>query len=122
MRGRAEIAAFVKVLQTGFPDMRFSEPEPPILASSVRALGVWEMTATFTGPLDPPGFAPTGAAIQARGIDEWHFKGTLVCKYQAFFDSYAVARMIGAAPAVDSRLERFGAMAQRVATRLRRRR
>jgi steroid delta-isomerase-like uncharacterized protein len=119
MRGREEVAVFVRALQRAFPDMRFVEPEPPVVASAERAIGMWEMTATFTGPLEPPGFAPTGAKIAARGVDEWIFRDGLVCRYQAYFDSYRVARMIGAAPPVDSVLEKVGARIQRAVTRLR---
>ena len=77
-------------------------------------------------PIDGPAlvgaawFAPTGAPLRARGIDEWHFENGLVKKYQTYFDSYSVARMIGAAPAVGSRVERVGALLQRAVTRLRR--
>jgi steroid delta-isomerase-like uncharacterized protein len=118
MRGHDEVATFLKSAERAFPDMHFIEPEPPVVASPERALGTWEFTATFTGRLDPPGFAPTGAPIRARGIDEWYFRDGLVARYQTYFDSYTVARMIGAAPAVGSRVERVGAMLQRAVTRL----
>jgi hypothetical protein len=32
----------------------------------------------MTGPLDPPGFAPTGARIQLEGDDHWEFRGELM--------------------------------------------
>jgi hypothetical protein len=46
--------------------------EPPLLSADGRkAIAPWRMTGTMTGPLVPPGFAPTGQRLTLEGDDHW---------------------------------------------------
>ena len=98
-RGRAEVAEFVRATATAFPDYRFGEPgQPAISDDGLVAFVPWRMTATNTGPLDPPGFAPTGRSIEVEGVDLWRFRGGLIWRYRAVYDFAGMARQLGLLP------------------------
>ena len=81
----------------------------------------WSGLGHMTGPLDPPGFAPTGAAVAMRGVDIHTFRGDLVAHVVTITDVAAVALQIGAMPPAGSLGEKMGVQVQRLmARRLRR--
>ena len=68
-RGRAEVAEFAVASLTAFPDLRFDEPGDPAMVEDGSAAYVpWVMSGTNSGPIDPPGFAPTGRSISITGL------------------------------------------------------
>jgi hypothetical protein len=72
VRGRPAVADWVRKCVRAFPDYRFEEPEPPYPSRDrQKAIAPWRMLATNTGPLDPPGFAPTGRSVVIEGVDHW---------------------------------------------------
>ena len=75
----------------------------------------------MTGPLEPPGFAPTGRPITFYGDDHWDFGGDLVSRSEAIYDLNAVAIQLGAAPPPGSTGERLAVALQRVQARWMRR-
>ncbi|MGI8505430.1 MAG: hypothetical protein ACR2MK_01255 [Solirubrobacteraceae bacterium] len=56
----------------------------------------------MTGPLEAPGFAPTGQRIEFHGDDHWEFRGELLCRCEALYDLNAIGPQIGAVPAPGS--------------------
>src|SRR4051794_88316 len=121
VHGRAEVAAWVDQCAAVFPDYRFEEPEPPYAAREAdKAIAPWRMTGTNTGPLDPPGFAPTGKPVVIDGVDHWWFRDGLVARYRADYDMAGVMRQLGLLPEPGSRQERAMVRLQRVGARLRR--
>jgi predicted ester cyclase len=72
------------------------------------------MRGTNTGPIDPPGFAATGRAIEIEGVDLWTMRDGRVARYRAFYDFNALAVQLGLAPAPGSRLEQALVALQRV--------
>jgi steroid delta-isomerase-like uncharacterized protein len=121
VHGREAVAAWVRGCVTAFPDYRFEEPEPPVPSRIPnKAIAPWRMRGTHTGPMDPPGFAPTGRAVVVDGVDHWWFRDGLVSRYRADYDSQGVARQLGLVPAVGSRGERALVRMQRLGARLRR--
>jgi SnoaL-like domain len=99
-RGYDGAAESVKQLQRACPDYRFAETEPPYASFDRRkAIVPWRFTGTMTGPLDPPGFAPTGTRIQIEGDDHWEFRGDLVYRCRVLYDANDVAMQLGAVPA-----------------------
>jgi len=80
------------------------------------------MRGMMTGLLDPPGFAPTGRAMEIEGVDLWTMRDGRIARYRAFYDMNEVARQLGIAPASGSRAERAMVWLQRVQARLMRRR
>jgi hypothetical protein len=121
-RGASTIAGLMEMLVRACPDFRFEETEPAYPSPARRkAIAPWRFTGTMTGPLIPPGFAPTGRRIELHGDDHWDFRGELVCRCEAIYDLNGVGVQIGAVPPPSSRGERFAVLLQRLqARRLRR--
>ena len=118
-RGRAGVADFVRQSARGFPDMTFAERGDPAIAEGGRvAYAPWLMTATNTGPIDPPGLAPTGKRIEVRGIDVWQFRDGLIWRYEASYDFAGVGRQLGLMPPRGGRAERMMVRAQRLRSKL----
>jgi steroid delta-isomerase-like uncharacterized protein len=121
-RGTAEVQEFMRVSFRAFPDLRFSEPDPPaIAAAGDLVLWVWHMEGTHEGVIDPPGFAPTGRAIAIDGVDQWTMREGRIARYRAYYDMNDLARQLGIVPAPGSPAERGMVSLQRLQARLRRR-
>ena len=122
VHGRAAVAEWLRTCERAFPDYRFEEPEPPYLAQDrPKAIFPWRMLGTNTGPIDPPGFAPTHRAIDLHGVDHWEFRDGLVARYRADYDSTGLSRQLGLVPPRGSRAEKAMVRLQRAGARLRRR-
>jgi steroid delta-isomerase-like uncharacterized protein len=122
VHGRAPVAHWVRQCARAFPDYVFDEPEPFYLASDrPKAIAPWRMKGTNTGPIDPPGFAPTGKAIVLEGVDHWTFRDGLVAVYRADYDSTGLMRQLGLVPEPGSRGEKAMVALQRLGSKLRRR-
>ena len=122
VHGRPPVAEWVRQCSRAFPDYRFEEPEPPYIAGDrPKAIVPWVMRATNTGPIDPPGFAPTGKSIVLEGVDHWWFRGGLVARYRADYDSLGLMRQLGIVAPPGSRGERAMVMLQRLGARFGRR-
>jgi steroid delta-isomerase-like uncharacterized protein len=121
-RGVPAVQDFMRASCRAFPDLRFGEPDPPALAvTGDVVLWGWYMEGTHRGPLDPPGFAPTGRTMRAEGVDQWTMRDGRIASYRAFYDMNDVARQLGIAPAPGSRAERAMVALQRLQARLSRR-
>src|SRR3954451_23548127 len=122
-RGPAAVQDFMRSAWQGFPDLRFDETDHPHRsATGDQVAWRWRMRGTMSGPLDPPGFAPTGRTMEIEGVDLWTMRGGRIARYRAFYDMNEVARQLGIAPAAGSRAERAMVWLQRVQARLMRRR
>jgi predicted ester cyclase len=112
----------MRVSLRAFPDLRFGEPDPPALAvTGDVVLWAWYMEGTHRGPIDPPGFAPTGRRMRVDGVDQWTMRDGRIARYRAFYDMNDVARQLGIVPAPGSRAERGMVALQRLQARLSRR-
>ncbi len=122
VRGRAAVADWVRACARMFPDYRFEEPELPYIARDrEKVIFPWRMTGTNTGPIDPPGFAPTGKAVVLDGVDHWWFRDGLVERYRADYDSNGLLRQVGLMPPQGSRAEKAMAAMHRLGAQVRRR-
>ena len=120
-RGVEEVKEFMRVSWVAFPDLRFT-PGPMWLDPHEDSMTwAWRMEGTHSGPLDPPGFAPTGRTIDIDGIDVWDFEDGRISRYRAYYDMALVARQLGFMPPPGSRGERVGVMLQRAQARFARR-
>jgi steroid delta-isomerase-like uncharacterized protein len=121
-RGIPAVQEFMRSTFRAFPDVRFSQPDPPALAvSGDVVLWTWHMEGTNRGAIDPPGFAPTGRRIGIDGVDEWLMRDGRIYRYRAFYDMNEVARQLGLVPPPGSRAERGMIAVQRLRARLARR-
>src|SRR5919112_893474 len=60
-RGPAAVQEFMRAAWVAFPDMRFDESDAPHrTVTGDQVAWRWRMRGTMTGPLEPPGYAPTG--------------------------------------------------------------
>jgi steroid delta-isomerase-like uncharacterized protein len=118
-RGKAEVRAFMEDSWRAFPDLRFSEPDPPFLVEqSDRVAWAWRMQGTFSGArIDPPGFAPTGRSFDLEGIDRWEMQDGRIGRYRAYYDMNDLARQLGIVPPQGSGAEKAMAAMQRVQAR-----
>jgi steroid delta-isomerase-like uncharacterized protein len=118
-RGRDEVAAFVRSSGVAFPDLNFAEPgEAAISEDRLVVYAPWRMTGTNTGPIDPPGLAPTGRRVDIEGIDVWQFRGGLIWRYRAVYDFAEVSRQLGLMPPRGGRAENLMVRAQRLRAKL----
>ena len=70
MHGHADVREFLRHAWTGCPDMRFEVKDGPFLhPTKPSATSTWTGFATHTGPIDPPGIAPTGKHVTFEGFD-----------------------------------------------------
>jgi steroid delta-isomerase-like uncharacterized protein len=123
MRGHSDVRRFLDYAWRAFPDLAFEMIDGPYIEPGApKAAFYWKGTGTFTGPMEPPGFAPTGDRIEFEGLDTHEYRDGKVCRLRIVFDMMDVARQLGTLPKPGSRAERAGAVAQRLGARLRSRR
>jgi ketosteroid isomerase-like protein len=123
LHGHAGVRAAVAQLVRASEDYRFEEAGALCLSADGRTAVVpWRLTGTMTGPLVPPGFAPTGRAITLEGDDHWQFDDGLMARTRALFDTSALAVQLGAAPAPGSAGEKAAVLLQRLTAAWMRRR
>jgi steroid delta-isomerase-like uncharacterized protein len=122
MRGHDDVRAFLDYAWRAFPDMRFEKLDGPYVADGeASASFYWKGWGTHTGPLDPPGFAPTGRKVEFEGADFHDYRDGRVCRLRIVFDMMEVARQLGTLPKAGSRVEKAGAAVQRVGMMVRER-
>jgi steroid delta-isomerase-like uncharacterized protein len=121
LRGKPALRQWLASIWRAAPDMRFELAGQPFVSlDGTQLAAAWIGTGRFTGPLDPPGFAPTNGVIEMAGVDIHEFEGELVKHVRTHTDAMALGRQIGAAPPPGTGGERFGVMMQRlIARRLR---
>jgi steroid delta-isomerase-like uncharacterized protein len=122
MVGHAGVRPFLDSVWRAFPDLRFQAVDGPfIVPGAQKAAFWWRGTGTFTGPLEPPGFAPTGDRIEFEGADFHEYRDGRVARLRIVFDMMDVARQLGTLPKPGTRVEKVAAAAQRLGVKLRRR-
>ena len=120
--GVPAVQEFMRMSFRAFPDLRFSEPDPPHLtADGEQVAWAWTMEGTMHGSVDPPGFAPTGRRMRVDGVDLWRMRDGRIARYRAFYDATDMARQLGLMPPSGGRAERVTAALQRLQARFLRR-
>lgn len=123
LRSKAEVRGFMEDSWRSFPDLRFSDADPPFLVEQGdRIAWAWRMQGTFSGaPLSPPGFAATGRALDVEGVDRWELREGRIARYRAYYDVNDLARQLGIVPPAGSGAEKAMVALQRVQARFMRR-
>jgi steroid delta-isomerase-like uncharacterized protein len=124
MRGRAQMRSFyTDYLWKAFPDLRLEPEDGPFLHPHAPRLAMaWRAVGTHTGPIDPPGFAPTGKRMELSVREIAEFRDGRVSRLQIVADNADVMRQLGVLPAQGSRAERGIAALQRLRMKMSRRR
>ena len=118
LHGPAAVRGFMEDSWRAFPDLRFDEPDPPFLVENGDEVAwAWRMHGTFNGPMDPPGFAPTGRTMTVQGIDQWIMRDGKIARYRAYWDVMDLAVQLGIMPAPGSRAEKATVALQRLQAR-----
>lgn len=99
-RGTDAVRAVLVNIFGAFPDLRY-EPvgEPFVSVDGSAAATRMRFTGTMQGPLDPPGFAPTGQRVDFSGVEFFEFTDTKVQRVELLFNVMELGAQVGAAPA-----------------------
>lgn len=118
-QGIPAVQEFMRTSFRTFPDLVFSEPDPPHLTvTGDEVAWAWSMEGTMRGHIDPPGFAPTGARFKVDGVDLWKMRDGKIAHYRAFYDLNGLVRQLGILPPAGSKAESAMAALQRLQVRL----
>jgi steroid delta-isomerase-like uncharacterized protein len=119
MHGHKDVREFLDSLWRATPDMTFELLAGPyVIPGQPLASFRWRGRGTFTGRMDPPGFAPTGRSWEVDGVDFHEYRDGRIATLRVVCDLMTISRQLGVMPAVGSRGERALAAAQRGVTRV----
>ncbi len=117
LHGRAAVRGFHRdIMFPALPDTHIELIDGPYVA--VDGMGVaarLRISGTMTGPLTPPGFAPTCSRLSFETAEFSQFEGGLLARHTVILDMLDLARQIGAVPKPGSVADRFGVWMQHVA-------
>ena len=122
VRGHGDMERFLGSIWRAFPDFRFELAEGPYLSEDGGVAARVRVTGTMTGPLDPPGFAPTGRRLDTEYGGFYELDGDRIRRGRIIVNMQAAAVQLGALPPPGSRGERVAVLMQRLQARLMRRR
>ena len=122
MRGHAEVREFLEHIWRAFPDMRFEVVDGPYIdPEAPKVAWYWRGFATHTGPLEPPGLAPTGKRVEFEGGEFDEYRNGKLVRLRMVFDVADSMRQLGVLPAAGSRAEQAIALLAGLRARFRRR-
>ena len=124
-RGLADGRRYIESVFRAFPDIAWTMPAGLLVSldqdGEILEIGQpWTCRGTSLGPIDPPGFAPTGRAFELEGFDVWELRrrdGRLR-RVVSHYDALELARRVGLMPARGSRAERMLVRLQRLRARV----
>lgn len=98
------------------PDVTIELIDGPYLSADRQGIAVrTRIRGTMTGPLIPPGFAPTGRTVEFETAEFSRFRDGLLCHHTVILNMLDLARQIGAVPKSGGFGERLGVRFQHVA-------
>jgi steroid delta-isomerase-like uncharacterized protein len=104
---RGPVVEWARTAFRAVPDMHlelleeWASPVDAVIATYFR------FTATLTGPLDPPGIAPTNQRLDFYGMDRNEIRDGRIARHQIFWDIAERYRILGLLPRRGSRAERL---------------
>ena len=122
LHGRSEALGYLNALFRAFPDQRLEVLEFYVTADGRGVADRVHWGGTMLGPLDPPGFAPTGRWVEMTAFGGFRFREDHVSWFHAVFDMLDIGRQIGAVPPEGTFADRMGMrMQHRTARKMRKR-
>lgn len=120
LRGREAVRRFhAETMLRALPDVRVEMIDGPYLALDGQGVSArLRISGTMTGPLVPPGFAPTNGPLVFETAEFSRFEGDLLSRHTVILDMLGLARQIGAVPQAGGLGERIGLWGQHVAALL----
>ena len=119
VRGHDGMRRFLGGIWRAFPDFRFALAQGPYLSEEGGVAAHVRVTGTMTGPLDPPGFAPSGKRLDTEYAGFYELEGDRVRRARIILNMQAAAVQLGALPPPGSRGEKVAVVAQRLQTKVR---
>ncbi len=120
LQGREEVRQWIAKNLEAFPDLQIEVVQEFPVPAEARAAAWWRLRGTHRGPLEPPGFAPTGRGVTIEGVDFWEFRDGLLARMRMIYDVSDLAVQLGLAPKPGGALERAMVAMQRRTANLRR--
>jgi steroid delta-isomerase-like uncharacterized protein len=119
LRGREAVHRFHRdIMFRSLPDVRIELVDGPYYSLDPTRVALRSrITGTMTGPMEPPGFGPTGGPVEFETAEFWQFDGGLLARETVVLDMLALARQISAAPSPGGLAERANVWIQRLAAR-----
>jgi predicted ester cyclase len=116
LNGREAVRHFHReVMFRAIPDVRLRLIDNPLISDDGSSVAVRvAISGTMTGPLVPPGFAPTGHAIAFESAEFSMLRDGLLLRHTVVLDMLDLARQIGAVPRAGSLGDRVGRTLQHV--------
>jgi steroid delta-isomerase-like uncharacterized protein len=123
LHGLAEFSSFLQRIWRSLPDATWQIIEGPYVSQDGRTMATRSrITGHMLGPLDPPGFAPTGREVEIEYAGFFTVEEGLVRRGRVIVNLQAVAGQMGAVPPPGGGMERVVVwLQQRRAARMRRR-
>jgi predicted ester cyclase len=117
LHGRDAVLRFHRdIMFPALPDTRVELIDGPYLSMDGAAVAVrLRISGTMTGPLTPPGFAPTGGHLTFETAEFSHFEDGLLAHHVVILNMLDLARQIGAVPQDGTSAARAGIWMQHVA-------
>jgi len=114
--GREAVRQFhAQMMFRAIPDVTLEILDGPYMSEcGVRVAARVLISGTMTGPLCPPGFAPTNTWIEFETAEFSTIEGGLLAQHTVIMDMLGLARQIGAVPAAGSVADRAIVQLQRV--------
>lgn len=117
LHGRDAVLRFHRdIMFPALPDSRIELIDGPYIALDGKGLAVrLRIGGTMSGPLTPPGFAPTGGHLSFETAEFSHFEDGLLAHHTVVLNMLDLARQIGALPQPGTLGDRVGVWMQHVA-------
>lgn len=119
-RGHDAVRRFMEFTWCAFPDFTVHATPGDEYAGPHEDFffAPWEVSGTFLGPIDPPGFAPTGRAFRIPGVDTWEVKDGMLWRIHSIYNLIDVLRQVGILAEPGTSQERVLARLQRLRMRI----
>jgi steroid delta-isomerase-like uncharacterized protein len=117
LHGRDAVLRFHRdIMFPALPDTHIELIDGPYLALDGTGVAArLHVSGTMTGPLTPPGFAPTGGRLSFETAEFSHFENGLLARHTVVLNMLDLARQIGAVPEAGTLGDRVGVWLQHVA-------
>ena len=117
LHGRDAVLHFHRdIMFPALPDTRIDLIDGPYLALDGTGVAArLRVSGTMSGPLTPPGFAPTGGRLRFETAEFSHFEGGLLARHTVVLNMLDLARQVGAVPRAGTFGDHVGVWMQHVA-------
>lgn len=114
-RNKEDVRRWVTTMLGAFSDFTFAVQH--IYRGPEHCYAIkWRAGATWTGSIEPPGFAPNGRHIDFEGVDAVDIRDGKIRRIQTFIDGMRLSMALGAMPPRPAP----GSIAEKIAVRMQR--